>query len=105
MIRDLAGPDEPVRSRVPCGVWRARAIFVRRHLSYYFSPNYAPHGEALGLVHAASCFRLPAKRPTGGPSACACSSRSAAGQVHADGVHFEQSNLLPAYSAETYLTL
>jgi uncharacterized heparinase superfamily protein len=79
------------------------ANHVRRHLSYYFSPNTHLTGEALGLFYAGTLFpefRDAAEWRTIGTRVLIDESRS---QLLADGVHFEQSTCYHRYTLDIYL--
>jgi hypothetical protein len=104
LIRDWPGLTNRCVRDVLVSVWR-HAIFVRRHLSYYFSPNTHLTGEALGLVHAGLVFPFYREAADWRAVGLRVLVEECGRQVHADGVHFEQSTCYQRYSAETYLTL
>jgi hypothetical protein len=104
LIRDWPGLTSRCVRDVLVSVWQ-HAIFVRRHLSYYFSPNTHLTGEALGLVHAGVVFPFYREASDWRAVGLRVLLEECGRQVHADGVHFEQSTCYQRYSADTYLTL
>ena len=85
-------------------IWQ-HAVFVRRYLSYYFSPNTHLTGEALGLLHAGLVFPVFRAASDWRTVALRVLREECRRQVHADGVHFEQSTCYQRYTADTYLSL
>ena len=104
LIRDWPGLSNRWARAVLAAVWQ-HAVYVRRYLSYYFSPNTHLTGEALGLLHAGLVFPVFRAAADWRTVALRVLKDECRRQVHADGVHFEQSTCYQRYTADTYLTL
>jgi hypothetical protein len=79
------------------------AAHVRRHLSYYYSPNTHLTGEALALFYAGVLlpqFRAAADWRATGERILSEAART---QVTDDGVHFEQATCYHAYTIEIFV--
>jgi len=104
LIRDWPGLTDRCARDVLAAVWQ-HAIFVRRYLSYYFSPNTHLTGEALGLLHAGLVFPEFREAPDWRRLGLRVLREESLRQVHDDGVHFEQSTCYQRYTADTFLAL
>jgi hypothetical protein len=104
LIRDWPGLSSRCARDVLTAVWQ-HAVFVRRHLSYYFSPNTHLTGEALGLLHAGLVFPMFREAADWRTVALRVLRDECRRQVHPDGVHFEHSTCYQRYTADTYLSL
>jgi hypothetical protein len=104
LVRDWPGLSNRFARDVLAAVWQ-HAMFVRRYLSYYFSPNTHLTGEALGLLHAGLVFPIFREAADWRAVALRVLREECARQVQADGVHFEQSTCYQRYTADTYLLL
>ncbi len=104
LIRDWPGLSARCARDVLAAVWQ-HAVFVRRYLSYYFSPNTHLTGEALGLLHAGLVFPVFRAAADWRTVALRVLKDECRRQVHPDGVHFEQSTYYQRYTADTYLSL
>jgi hypothetical protein len=89
-------------ARVFASIWQ-HANHVRKHLSYYFSPNTHLTGEALGLVYAGTLFQeFRDARQWRDLGAHILLSQLEV-QTTPDGVYFEQSTCYQRYTIDTYL--
>ena len=104
LIRDWPGLSTRAAREVLAAIWQ-HAVFVRRYLSYYFSPNTHLTGEALGLLHAGVVFPVFAEAADWRTVALRVLREECQRQVRGDGVHFEQATCYQRYTADTYLTL
>jgi hypothetical protein len=104
LIRDWPGLPPRAARDVLAAIWQ-HAVFVRRYLSFYFSPNTHLTGEALGLAHAGFVFPMFREAHDWRMVAIRVLSEECRRQVHPDGVHFEQSTCYQRYTADTYLSL
>lgn len=104
LIKDWPGLSDRLARDVMAAVWQ-HAVFVRKYLSYYFSPNTHLTGEALGLLHAGLLF--PEFRAAAEWRAVALRvlTDECTRQVYDDGVHFEQSTCYQRYTADTFLLM
>ena len=101
LVRDSASLSARRLSGMLAQVW-LHAHYVRRYLSFYFSPNTHLTGEALGLFYAGTLFSEfndAARWRRLGARVLIAESRS---QICADGVHFERSTCYHRYTVETY---
>jgi hypothetical protein len=102
LIRDAPVLSNQWMTRLLASIGQ-HASHVRRHLSYYFSPNTHLTGEALGLFYAGTLFpefRDAADWRSIGARVLIDESHS---QLLADGVHFEQSTCYHRYTLDIYL--
>jgi hypothetical protein len=104
LVRDWPGLSNRAARDVLAAVWQ-HAVFVRRYLSYYYSPNTHLTGEALGLLHAGLVFPVFREAADWRAVALRVLKDECRRQVRADGVHFEQSTCYQRYTADTYLAL
>jgi hypothetical protein len=104
LIRDWPGLSNRFAQDVLAALWQ-HAVFVRRYLSYYYSPNTHLTGEAIGLLHAGLVLPIFREAPDWRRVALRVLREECVRQVHGDGVHFEQSTCYQRYTADTYLTL
>jgi hypothetical protein len=104
LIRDWPGLSNRCARDMLAALWQ-HAMSVRRYLSYYYSPNTHLTGEALGLLHAGLVFPLFREASDWRTVALQVLTDECRRQVHADGVHFEQSTCYQRYTADTYLSL
>jgi hypothetical protein len=104
LVRDWPGLSNRVVRDVLAAIWQ-HAVFVRRYLSYYYSPNTHLTGEALGLLHAGLVFPVFREASDWRTVALRVLTDECRRQVHADGVHFEQSTCYQRYTADMYLSL
>jgi hypothetical protein len=102
LLRDVPWLSGEWLMKVLAAIW-VHAEHVRRHLSFYFSPNTHLTAEALGLIYAGTLwpeFLYSARwRRCGTEILIAESER----QIAADGVHFELSTCYHRYTIEIYL--
>ena len=104
LIRDWPGLSNRGARDVLAAMWK-HAVFVRRYLSYYYSPNTHLTGEALGLLHAGLVFPVFREASDWRTVALRVLTHECRRQVHDDGVHFEQSTCYQRYTADMYLSL
>jgi hypothetical protein len=104
LIRDWPGLSNRAARDVLAAMWQ-HAVFVRRYLSYYYSPNTHLTGEALGLLHAGLVFPVFRQAADWRAVAMRMLRDECQRQVLPDGVHFEQATCYQRYTADTYLTL
>jgi hypothetical protein len=102
LLRNLPSLPGEWLMKVLAAIW-VHAEHIRRHLSFYFSPNTHLTAEALGLVYAGILwpeFGYAARWRTCGTEILIAESQR---QIAADGVHFEQSTCYHRYTIEIYL--
>ena len=104
LIRDWPGLSDRCARGVLAAMWQ-HATFVRRYLSYYYSPNTHLTGEALGLLHAGLLFPELREAADWRFVALRVLRDECRRQVSDDGVHFEQSTCYQRYTADTFLAM
>jgi hypothetical protein len=102
LLRHSPALSDDLLVKMMASIWQ-HTHYVRRHLSYYFSPNTHLTGEALGLVYAGLLFpEFTDARQWRDLGANILLSQLEV-QTSADGVYFEQSTCYQRYTTDTYL--
>jgi hypothetical protein len=101
LLRDSPALHGPL-TKILAAIWE-HATYIRRYLLCYFASDTHLTGDALGLLYAGTLFSefrdADKWRETGVDILISeCND-----QIHADGVHFEQSTCYQRYTIETYL--
>jgi uncharacterized heparinase superfamily protein len=102
LLRDAPAVTAPWITKMLAAIWQ-HASYVRRYRSFRCSSNTHLTGEALALFYAGTLFPEFAAADRWREIGRGILLSESQAQIHADGVHFEQSTCQHRYTVEIYL--